>query len=75
MNNCDTCKYRAAKGKAWKCEYICIVGHSRGCEPGDLCIRYEKGDRLLVPFISPVITGHSDENDLNYFLEKFNHYN
>ncbi len=45
---CKTCKYRAGKWEhrtvGYRCDYICIVGHSRGC-PAENCNRYEKGKR------------------------------
>lgn len=46
MIKCDTCQYRAASANYWKCEYILLVGHSRGCEPGNLCTKYKRGNRL-----------------------------
>lgn len=44
---CYTCIYRASANNPWLCEYISIIGHSRGCEPGNLCTKYIKGDRIL----------------------------
>lgn len=49
MSKCSTCQYRAASTNDWKCEYILLVGHSRGCEPGELCTQYVRGDRLQLP--------------------------
>ena len=46
MSKCDSCKFRESSMFPWKCNYISIFGHSRGCEPGDLCTKYEKGDRI-----------------------------
>lgn len=49
MNNrkkCKTCKYRADRGE-WKCNYILIEGHSRGCSVEN-CTKYKKGKRLPV---------------------------
>lgn len=39
---CETCKFRAEKGKG--CDYIIITGKQRGCDPGE-CNVYEKGNR------------------------------
>lgn len=44
---CDTCIYRAVKNMPWKCEYICITGHSRPCDV-DNCIVYKKGNKLYI---------------------------
>ena len=44
---CFSCIYRASANSQWLCEYISIVGHSRGCEPGNLCTEYVKGDRII----------------------------
>ena len=75
MSKCKSCKYRAAKDKPWECEYISIIGHSRGCEPGDDCTVYKKGRRIVVPNNPMKIVGYSAEKDLLGFLERFNHYN
>ena len=75
MSKCSTCKYRAGKNKIWKCEYILIVGHSRGCECDELCTKYEKGKKIPSPQVIPVIKTRIDNSDIEYFLNKFNHYN
>lgn len=43
---CKTCKYRAPQSEMYGCDYIFIMGHSRGCDPGDTCNVYENGDRI-----------------------------
>lgn len=43
---CKTCKYRCGKydkAKGVGCDYLCKVGHSRGCKVED-CSVYEKGE-------------------------------
>lgn len=42
---CRTCKYKAQEQAINGCDYISIVGHSRGCSVKD-CDKYEKGKRL-----------------------------
>lgn len=45
---CKTCKYRppsALKANGAGCDYLDLVGHSRGCAVED-CDRYEKGSRI-----------------------------
>lgn len=77
MSKCNSCKYRAASSNCWTCEYITIVGHSRGCEPGDLCTVYERGDRIQ---LLNTVNYASDVTDVNiksieYYLSKFDHFN
>lgn len=44
--HCRSCKYHGWLGNhALTCDYILIVGTSRGCPAGPGCIRYEKGER------------------------------
>lgn len=43
---CNSCKYRASQNDMHGCDYVFIVGHSRGCDPGDFCTVYERGDRI-----------------------------
>lgn len=44
---CRTCRFRAGSYQSTKygCDYIFIIGHSRGCDAGD-CNVYEKGKRM-----------------------------
>lgn len=46
---CKTCRYRASYHDRCSllanCNYILIVGHSRGCDT-DNCDKYEKGKRM-----------------------------
>lgn len=72
MSKCNTCIYRASSSFPWKCDYILHKNHSRGCEPGDNCSKYIKGERLVLSK-SPTISYSSDS--LDYYLNKFNHYN
>lgn len=46
---CDSCVYRASVNNPWKCDYIFIVGHSRGCNPDKECTKYKKGKRIQQP--------------------------
>lgn len=71
MSKCNTCIYRAAKGQLWKCEYISIMGHSRGCEPDDKCVVYKRGRRLPIPNVSPICTKYFIEQELSNFLRQF----
>ena len=48
MSKCDSCKFRESSMYPWKCNYISIIGHSRGCEPGNACTEYQKGDRITL---------------------------
>lgn len=50
MDKCSKCIYRATKIDPWKCDYITFTGHSRGCSPGDKCVKYKKGERLKTSF-------------------------
>lgn len=43
---CKTCKYKAGEDAMYKCNYITIVGHSRGCEPGNKCTKYKRGKKI-----------------------------
>lgn len=43
---CKTCKYRAGYSSVNGCDYIFITGHSRNCDPGDKCIKYERGKKI-----------------------------
>lgn len=45
---CKTCKYRAYHSEIYSCDYIFITGHSRGCDPGNKCTKYKKGNRIEV---------------------------
>lgn len=38
------CKYRTAREDVHKCDYLCKVGHSRGCDPTE-CTVWEVGKR------------------------------
>lgn len=69
MSKCNSCKYRAGKNKLWKCEYILIMGHSRGCECGELCTKYEKGAKIPCPIIYPIIGIKIDNRDIEYFFK------
>ncbi len=40
---CPTCKYREKSGRAGNCNYMAIVGHSRGCS-AENCTVYEEGN-------------------------------
>lgn len=45
---CKTCRYRPDKGMSQRgmgCDYLDLVGHSRGCSVED-CDKYEKGNRM-----------------------------
>ena len=45
---CKTCRYRPDKGMSQRgmgCDYLDLVGHSRGCSVED-CDKYEKGNRV-----------------------------
>ena len=45
---CKTCRYRPDKRMAQRgigCDYLDLVGHSRGCSVED-CDKYEKGNRM-----------------------------
>lgn len=74
-NKCKTCQYRAAEAVEWECNYIDIVGHSRNCEPGNLCTKYKKGDRLTLPKLKINFESGSEitsiEKQLNKYL--YNH--
>lgn len=71
MSKCDTCIYRALKGKPWKCEYIEITGHNRNCEPGNLCTEYKKGKRIKLPTKQLYYGDKYDLNSINVYLNKF----
>ena len=43
---CKTCKYRASEFAMNRCDYIFIVGHSRGWDRGDKCNVYKRGNRI-----------------------------
>ena len=43
---CKTCKYRTSESAMNRCDYIFIIGHSRGCDPGDKCTTYKRGNRI-----------------------------
>lgn len=75
MAECKTCKYRAAADREWTCEYILITGHSRNCAPDMNCTVYERGCRVIISNNITITPSNSDINSLNYFLNKFNHYN
>lgn len=45
---CKTCRYRPDKRMSQRgmgCDYLDLVGHSRGCSVED-CDKYEKGNRM-----------------------------
>lgn len=43
---CKTCIYRASKSAINGCDYIFIVGHSRGCAVKE-CDKYVRGQRIV----------------------------
>lgn len=44
---CKDCQYRAADTRGiHSCEYILVTGHRRGCPPGALCTKKERGKRI-----------------------------
>lgn len=48
MKRCRTCRFRTSgqdKSRGMNCDYIEIVGQSRGCDV-DNCDKYVKGSRL-----------------------------
>lgn len=45
---CKTCKFRTNPREVYCCNYFFITGTLRGCDPGDNCIVYEKGDILPI---------------------------
>lgn len=46
---CDSCIYGTyISGCGIGCNYLCLTGHSRGCDPEN-CARYVKGDRIKLP--------------------------
>lgn len=43
VKKCQNCAYRCGEKKFKYCNYLSIVGHSRGCPPGIYCTKYKKG--------------------------------
>lgn len=70
---CKSCIYRATTQVPWACEYILIKGHMRNCEPGSLCTKYKKGDRVLTD-TSMQIPSRTDEVEsyLNFLDSRHN---
>ena len=66
---CSRCKCRAPDKSQWECDYISIVGHSRGCPPGKKCKRFEEGERKQVIMDDWRQLRHEEEVDL-YRLQK-----
>lgn len=67
---CKTCKYRASQSEVYGCDYIFIMGCSRGCDPGDECNVYEKGDRIdlknRISYKNNKLNYRSHYNDYEY---------
>ena len=38
---CNQCKYGCRVDQHWACSYIERVGHSRGCEAGSKCTKFD----------------------------------
>ena len=72
MSKCNKCIYRASSTVPWTCDYILHENHSRGCEPGDNCSKYIKGKRLT---LSKNLVISQSLDSIDYYLNKFNHYN
>lgn len=43
---CKTCVYRASEISIGNCDYILIVGESRGCDSTKHCAKYKEGPRI-----------------------------
>lgn len=53
------CKYRAAITSINGCDYLSITGHSRGCQPGEECTKFEEGERsklIMDEWSAPKVT-------------------
>ena len=46
MEKCDTCIYRTNEHSCYRCDYLSIMGKSRGCQDPAHCSYYIKGERL-----------------------------
>lgn len=47
-NKCKTCKFGCRTSGMDICQYILIMGHSRGCEPQH-CDKYIRGAKIKAP--------------------------
>lgn len=70
---CDTCVYRAHRGSFWKCNYSEVMNHSRGCDPGNECTKYIKGERINRN--NDIKYSSSRLDSLENFCDLFNHFN
>lgn len=63
FKKCTTCQYRESKTYPWACNYFSIVGHRRDCEPGNACIKYKKGKRIVLNKVD-CLKGHCGTLDI-----------
>src|SRR5699024_1033422 len=60
---CQRCIYRSPYPTKYGCDYLALMGSSRGCPPGDQCTVFEPGARLQVPIKTAIHSTSPEDRD------------
>ena len=63
LSKCQRCIYRSPHPTKYGCDYLALMGSSRGCPPGDQCTVFEPGARLQVPIKTAIHSTSPEDRD------------
>src|SRR5699024_4393869 len=63
LSKCRKCIYRSPYPTKYGCDYLALMGRSRGCPPGDQCTVFEPGARLQVPIKTAIHSTSPEDRD------------
>ena len=73
FKRCDRpCRYKASEYAPNGCDYLSIVGHSRGCPAGEECTKFEEGERtelLMDEWRAPKVPEKVGMNEINLYAK------
>ena len=63
LSKCQRCIYRSPHPTKYGCDYLALMGSSRGCPPGDQCTVFDPGTRLRTPLRTAIHSTSPEDRD------------